>query len=419
MASPDAKRYRPVKTPTVLQMEAAECGAAALGIILEYHGRYVPLEVLREQCGVSRDGSNALYIKETAKRHGLEVKAFRKPAEGLTNRRTPFLVFWESNHFLVVEGFGRRQVYLNDPAIGRRKVSLDEFRRSYSGIAFTFEIGAQFVKQGGRPSTLLGLVRRLSRSRAAMAFVILAGLALVIPNLAAAAFQRVFLDGILVEGHREWLASVAPGYRCDRIAAAGRGRTPAGLPDPAGNPTHARRVAGLHATRPAAPRGFLPASLHRRHRDQGPSGGPRGRADLRRACDDGGQPADTRGLHRRDAAVRSDPDGDRGRHQQPEPGGAPAARPLAGRPQPDDRATEGPAHGGRHVGDPDRREHQGDRLRVGPAHPMDRRASPDDQRRAGAGCLRRTPRCAAAAPGRLDDDPGPRRSAATRSWPAH
>ena len=205
MSSSDQRRYRPVKTPTVLQMEAAECGAAALGIILEYHGRYVPLDVLREECGVSRDGSNALYIKEAAKRHGLEVKAFRKPAEGLTTRRTPFIVFWESNHFLVVEGFGRRQVYLNDPAIGRRTVGLDEFRRSYSGIAFTFEVGPQFVKQGGRPSALRGLVRRLSRFRVAMAFVILAGLALVIPNLGAAAFQQFFLDSILIEGHRDWL----------------------------------------------------------------------------------------------------------------------------------------------------------------------------------------------------------------------
>src|SRR5271155_444312 len=137
------RKYRPVHTPMLLQMESVECGAAALGIILEYHGRYVPLDVLRNDCGVSRDGSNAFYIKEAAKRYGLEVKAFRKPPDGLFNRKPPFIVFWEWNHFLVVEGFRRGKVYLNDPASGRRTIGFDEFERCYSGIAFTFEPSEQ------------------------------------------------------------------------------------------------------------------------------------------------------------------------------------------------------------------------------------------------------------------------------------
>jgi NHLM bacteriocin system ABC transporter peptidase/ATP-binding protein/NHLM bacteriocin system ABC transporter ATP-binding protein len=186
-------------------MEAAECGAVALAIILEYHGRFVPLDVLREDCGVSRDGSNALYIKEAAKRYGLDVKAFRKPAEGLVSRKPPFVVFWQWNHFLVVEGFARGKVYLNDPAIGRRTVSRQEFQLSYSGIAFTFVPGPRFSKQGKRPSALTGLARRLSSSKTALVFVILAGLALVIPNLVSAAFQRVFIDDILVERRLGWL----------------------------------------------------------------------------------------------------------------------------------------------------------------------------------------------------------------------
>ncbi len=205
MASAAPRKYRPVRTPTVLQMEAAECGAAALGIILEYHGRYVALDVLRDDCGVSRDGSNAFYIKEAARRYGLEVKAFRKPADGLWNRQPPFVVFWEWNHFLVVEGFRRGKVYLNDPASGRRSIGFDEFERGYSGIAFTFVPGPQFEKKGRRPSAVRGLARRLSTSKTALVFVILAGLALVIPNLVSAAFQRVYMDEILIEGHHEWL----------------------------------------------------------------------------------------------------------------------------------------------------------------------------------------------------------------------
>lgn len=176
MADSSPSKWRRVKTPTVLQMEAAECGAAALGIILEFYGRYIPLDVLRDDCGVSRDGSNAFYIKEAAKRYGLEGKAGRKSAEGIRSWRPPFIVFWQWNHFLVVEGFGLGKVYINDPASGRRTMGFDEFRAGYTGIGFTFECGPQFVKQGRRPSIFRGLARRLTGSRTAIVFVILAGL---------------------------------------------------------------------------------------------------------------------------------------------------------------------------------------------------------------------------------------------------
>jgi NHLM bacteriocin system ABC transporter peptidase/ATP-binding protein/NHLM bacteriocin system ABC transporter ATP-binding protein len=186
-------------------MEAVECGAAALGIVLEYFGRYVPLDVLRNDCGVSRDGSNAYYIKQAARQYGLETDAFRKPADGLWTKPPPLIVLWQWNHFLVVEGFGRNTVYLNDPASGRRTVSREEFARSYSGIAFTFRRGPKFRKEGRRPSALVGLARRLATSKAALAFVILAGLVLVLPTLVAAGYQRLFIDEILVQQRLTWL----------------------------------------------------------------------------------------------------------------------------------------------------------------------------------------------------------------------
>jgi NHLM bacteriocin system ABC transporter peptidase/ATP-binding protein/NHLM bacteriocin system ABC transporter ATP-binding protein len=196
---------RRVRTPSVLQMEATECGAASLGILLAYYGRYVPLEELRVECRVSRDGSNALYVKKTAEKHGLSGKGYRTTAEELRLLRPPLMVFWEMNHFLIVEGFRGDRVYLNDPASGRRRVSFEEFEASYAGIAFRYQPSADFRKGGSRPSTWRAIARRMSGSYTAVAFAVLAGVALMVAELVTITFSPMFVDQILVAERHDWI----------------------------------------------------------------------------------------------------------------------------------------------------------------------------------------------------------------------
>jgi NHLM bacteriocin system ABC transporter peptidase/ATP-binding protein len=200
----DPSRRR-VRTPTVLQMEAVECGAAALGIVLAYHGRYVPLEELRERCGVSRDGSKALNVIKAARSYGLEAGGWRLDLPDLRTRAYPLIVFWKFGHFLVVEGFGKDRVYLNDPACGPRWVTEKEFDEGYTGVALEFSKGPLFVA-GGRPPTLPAALRpRLASSHRSLVFVILAGLTLAVPAVIAPLFTQVFIDGYLVRGIGSWV----------------------------------------------------------------------------------------------------------------------------------------------------------------------------------------------------------------------
>ncbi|MGL1861371.1 MAG: NHLP family bacteriocin export ABC transporter peptidase/permease/ATPase subunit [Pseudodesulfovibrio sp.] len=193
------------KTPTVLQMEAVECGAAALGSILGYHGLHIPLSELREECGVNRDGSRAANVIKAARLHGLEAKGYRRDASTLFEKDVfPTIVFWRHSHFLVVEGADDKRVYLNDPASGHRRVTHEEFERDYSEVVLEFSPGPDF-KKGGRPYKIWeGLKERLTGEKDAMWLIVGLSLLLVLPSLAIPVFSKIFVDKVLVARHINW-----------------------------------------------------------------------------------------------------------------------------------------------------------------------------------------------------------------------
>ncbi len=205
--TPPKKKIRS-KTPTVLQMEAVECGAACLGIILEYFGKIVPLEELRVECGVSRDGSKASNVVRAARRYGMVAGGYRYDLKKMMDIPVPVVLFWEFNHFLVLEGFGPDRVYLNDPTVGPRSVTYKEFDESYTGVVMTFSPGPEFEVSGKRPSLFSGLLRRAEGSHTALLYTFLAGVALVVPGLLFPVFAGVFVDKVLIAQLDNWFRPI-------------------------------------------------------------------------------------------------------------------------------------------------------------------------------------------------------------------
>lgn len=193
-----------VKTPTVIQMEAVECGAAALKIVLGYYEKLIPLEELRIECGVSRDGSKASNVMKAARKYGLNAKGFKYDIPNLYEVNYPCILFWNFNHFLVLEGFKGGKVFVNDPGMGPRVITPEELDDSFSGVCLTFEPSDEFQKGGEKESMTAALRQRLVGFEQALSFVVFCGLLLVVPGLIIPTFARIFIDEFLI-ANREYV----------------------------------------------------------------------------------------------------------------------------------------------------------------------------------------------------------------------
>ena len=183
-----------------MQTHATECGAACLGSILAYFGRWIPFAELRSRCEVSRDGSTAAAIARAAKHYGLDCKGWHGELRHLRSLPLPLVLFWEFNHFLVLEGFDRDHCYLNDPATGRRKLTEVEFSKSFTGVALRFGKGPAFRPGGIRFSVLQRLPDWFAGAWGAVAFAMACGLMLSSLALATPATLALFVDQVLGKG---------------------------------------------------------------------------------------------------------------------------------------------------------------------------------------------------------------------------
>ncbi|MEA4914443.1 MAG: NHLP family bacteriocin export ABC transporter peptidase/permease/ATPase subunit [Christensenella sp.] len=203
--------HRRLKTPTVIQMEAAECGAAALAMILGYWGKFVPLEELRVECGVSRDGSKAGNIAKAARKYGLIVKACRFEPEELATIPLPAILHWNFNHFVVLEGFGKHRVYLNDPEGGPYQATEEEFDRAFTGVTLMFEPSPEFKPSGRRRSMPELLKKSVAGISSPLAFLFLLSFLLAFPGLAVPYFSKFFVDHILPGRIDGWMPQFLAG----------------------------------------------------------------------------------------------------------------------------------------------------------------------------------------------------------------
>ena len=193
------------KVPVVMQMEALECGAASLTMILAYYGKWIPLEQVRADCGVSRDGSNAKNVLKAARSYGLTAKGYRyEPDELKKNGKFPCIIHWNFNHFVVLDGFNGNKAVLNDPAKGTYSVPMETFDNSFTGICLMFEPSDSF-EPGGKPKSMLAFAKeKMKGAGVAVAFTIITTVITSLIGIINPAFSRIFIDRLLTGQNPDW-----------------------------------------------------------------------------------------------------------------------------------------------------------------------------------------------------------------------
>ncbi len=193
------------RVPVVIQLEALECGAACLAMILAYYGKWIPLEQVRRDCGVSRDGSKAGKVLKAARNYGLEAKGYRFSYEDLRNDAAfPCILFWNNNHFVVLNGFRGSKAVITDPARGKTVYTEEAFLKSYSGICLTFEPTEDFVPEGKPKSVIRFAGKRLKGTGTIAAFILITTVISSLMQIIKPGFSRVFVDRLLTHRNPEW-----------------------------------------------------------------------------------------------------------------------------------------------------------------------------------------------------------------------
>ena len=203
-----AGKKRRLRTPVILQNDETECGAVCLGILLAHYGRWVPIDELRRVCGVSRDGSTALGLQRGAEKYGLRTEGWRKETSDLPQMTLPLIIFWEFNHFVVLEGFGNSKYYLNDPANGRLVVSEETFDQAFTGITLEMTPTADFRPGGERRGILSKSWPWLSDAKGTVVYALLCGLLLAAAALISPILLTVFIDYVLLDAEPGWTAAI-------------------------------------------------------------------------------------------------------------------------------------------------------------------------------------------------------------------